>query len=77
MAQVDPENLQILRSTERILIANHGAPMGNFGATKITARESWVTVSEPMWPTYLKQARKKGAAGKTFVARILWKEPNR
>jgi len=77
IAQVDPEQLCVVRKTERILIPEHGAPMGNFGATKITENESWVTVSELMWPTYLEQARKKGAAGKTFVARILWKESNR
>jgi len=76
-AQVDPEQLHVVRSTERILIPDHGAPMGNFGASKITENESWVTVSELMWPTWLKEARTKGAAGRTFVVRIVWKEPNR
>lgn len=77
IAQVDPEQLHVVRSTERILIPDHGAPMGNFGASKITENESWVTVSELMWPTWLKEARTKGAAGRTFVVRIVWKEPNR
>ena len=55
----------------------HGAPMGNFGAAMINKNESWVTVSEFMWPAWNAKARKKGAAGKTLVARILWAEPNR
>ena len=77
IAQVDPAQLCVARRTERILIPNHGAPMGNFGATQITENESWVTVSELMWPTYLAKARKQGAAGRTFVARVMWTEPNR
>jgi len=77
IAQVDPEKLCVVRKTERVLIPERGAPMGNFGATMITENESWVTVSEFMWPSFLAMARKKGAAGRTFVARILWAEPNR
>ena len=73
MGQVDPQRLHVVRKTERILIPEHGVPMGNFGATRISAKESWVTVSELMWSTYQAKARKKGAAGRTFVARVLWK----
>jgi len=76
IAQVDPERLCVIRDTERVLIPESGAPMGNFGATLINEWESWVTVSEFMYPTWNEQARKRGACGRTFVARVVWKEPN-
>jgi hypothetical protein len=74
MAQVDPEQLCVLRATERVLIAERGAELGNFGAAAISTRESWVTVSEGVWSN---AARQRGAKGATFVARILWAKPNR
>jgi hypothetical protein len=77
IGQVDPAKLCVARRTERVLIPEHGAPMGNFGAAPINENESWVTVSEFMWPAWNEQARKRGAAGNTFVARIIWAEPNR
>ncbi len=77
IAQVDPDELCVIRKTERILIPEHGAPMGNFGASAISENESWVTVSEFMWPRWNEQARKLGAAGKTFVARVIWDKPNK
>lgn len=76
IAQVDPEKLCVIRETERILIPECGVPMGNFGAAPINEHESWVTVSEFMWPQWNEQARKRGAAGRTFVARVVWKTPN-
>jgi len=77
IAQVDPDKLCVVRETERVLIPEHGAPMGNFGAAEITEKESWVTVSEFMWPGWNEEARKRGAAGRTFLARVLWNEDNR
>ena len=64
--------LCVVRATERMLIPEHGAPMGNFGAARINQRASWVTVAEFMWPDWNEQARRKGAAGRAFVARVLW-----
>ena len=77
IAQVDPEELCVIRKTERVLIPEQGAPMGNFGAAAITETESWVTVSEFMWPSWNVEARKRGAAGRTFIARVIWSNPNR
>ena len=76
IAQVDLEKLHVLGDSERVLIPEHGAPMGNFGAVAITEHESWVTVSEFMWPAWNEVARPKGAAGRTLVARITWSEPS-
>lgn len=77
IAQVDPDELCVIRKTERILIPEHGVPLGNFGAATITENESWVTASEFMWPDWNENGRKLGAKGKTFVARVIWDKPNR
>lgn len=74
MAQVDPEKLHLIRSSEKVVVAERGAEMGNFGASAINANESWVTVSEGM---FMKDSAKRGAEGATFVARIVWSKPNR
>ncbi len=73
IAQVDPARLQVIRATERILIPERGAALGNFGASAITPHESWVTVAEGVWND---DARKRGATGAVFVARIVWNRPN-
>jgi hypothetical protein len=73
MAEVDAGTLRVKRRTERVLIAERGGEMGNFGAGTITAEESWVTVSEGIWND---ESRKRGAEGATFLARIKWSRPN-
>jgi hypothetical protein len=74
LAQVDPDQLHVLRATEKVLIPQRGATLGNFGASAITPDESWVTVAEGVWND---DARKRGAKGATFLARVLWSRPNR
>ncbi|HBJ86249.1 MAG TPA: sialidase [Verrucomicrobiales bacterium] len=73
MARVDTDKLHIIRSSEKVVVPERGAEMGNFGASFINANESWVTVSEGM---FMKDSAKRGAEGATFVARILWSKPN-
>lgn len=73
IAQVDPDKLQVVRETERILIPERGATLGNFGAAAISETESWVTVAEGVWND---AARKRGADGSLFVARVIWSKPN-
>ena len=68
MAQVDPHRLCVLRATERVLIPQRGATLGNFGAAAINEHQSWVTVAEGVWDD---QAR-ASATGALFVARIMW-----
>lgn len=72
IAQVDAEKLHVIRSTERILMPDHGATYGNFGATAITESESWVTDAEGMFG----EAKQRGAAGRVFAARVRWARPN-
>jgi hypothetical protein len=74
MARLNTDKLHIIRSSEKIVVPERGAEMGNFGASAINANESWVTVSEGM---FMKDSAKRGAEGATFVARILWSKPNR
>ena len=69
MAQVDPERLAVLRETERILVPERGARLGNFGVTQVSPDETWVTVAEWMQP---KGCEKYGSDGSVWVARIHW-----
>lgn len=73
MARVDPQTLRVLRSTEKPIVPERGADLGNFGASTINAHESWVTVSEGV---FTPAAKERGATEATFVARILWSQPN-
>lgn len=74
LVQVDPEKLQVLRGSEKVLVPERGATLGNFGAAAITPDESWVTDAEGIWDA---AARKRGATGATFLARVRWSRPNR
>jgi hypothetical protein len=74
IARVDPERLHVIRATEQVLIPERGGEYGNFGASAITPEESWVTVGEGVWSD---DARKRGADGALFVARVIWSGPNR
>ncbi len=73
MAQVDPKRLCVLRKTERILVPERGARLGNFGVTDISKNETWVTVAEWMQPAGVD---KHGSDGSVYVARIHWAKPN-
>ena len=74
MAQVDPVTLQVIRRTEKVVVPERGAELGNFGASAISESESWITVSEGM---FMKDSRERGAEGATFVARVIWAKPNK
>lgn len=73
VAQVDPETLTVLRSTEQVAIPDRGAPLGNFGASAITAEESWITDAEYILSD---TPDPRGADGSVFVSRIRWDRPN-
>ncbi|MEX0977359.1 MAG: sialidase family protein, partial [Pirellulales bacterium] len=69
IAQVDPRRLHVLRATERVLIPERGATLGNFGAAAIDARESWVADAEGIFSD---DARRRGATGAVYLARVIW-----
>lgn len=75
LAQVDTDNLVVLKYTEQVLMPERGVMLGNFGACPVNERESWVTDSEYLVGT--DQPHPRGADGSTFLARVIWSKPNR
>lgn len=67
LAQVDPEKLQVIRATERPLIPERGVMLGNFGAARITADESWVTDAEYILS---RTPHPKGGDGSIWLGRV-------
>ena len=80
IARVDPETLRVIRATERVLVPERGARLGNFGVTDINEKETWVTVTEWMqtWgPNFaMKPGNRYGSDNTLWVARIVWRKPN-
>jgi hypothetical protein len=80
IAQVDPVKLRVIRSTERVLVPERGARLGNFAVTGVNEHETWVTVAEWMqtWGpnVVIPPDNKHGADNSVYVARIRWDKPN-
>ncbi len=74
MARVDPDKLHVIRETERILVPQRGARLGNFGVVDVTPRETWVIVTEWMQP---QGVEKHGSDNSIFVAKLKWNRPNK
>jgi hypothetical protein len=78
MAEVDKDTLTVKRETERILVPERGARLGNFGVCEVNEDETWVTVAEWMQkngPDYvLKPDNKYGADNSVYAARLLWRD---
>jgi len=72
MAQVDPATLRVIRESERILMPNRGARLGNFAVTEVSPHETWVTDAEWMQP---RGCERYGSDGSVWVTRILWETP--
>ncbi len=77
IAKVDPEKLQIIRSTEQVLVPEKGARLGNFGVTEVTPDETWVTATEWMQapgPNYSdpEPLIARGANNRIWVAKLKW-----
>jgi hypothetical protein len=80
VAQVNPQSLQVIRSTEQVLLPERGVMLGNFGASAITPNESWVTdaefISRLIEPDAGKRPHPRGADGTVWVGRVKWSKPN-
>jgi len=82
MAQVDPDRLCVIRETERIVIPERGAALGNFGTVNVSKDESWIVVSEwmqtnpPDWSDCT-VCERYGSNNSIFVSRIRWEKLNR
>lgn len=66
IGQVDPDALHVIRRTERVLIPENHATLGNSGICRISDSESWVTCGEGL----LRLGRRKGEKNKVLVVRI-------
>jgi hypothetical protein len=78
VAQVDPDSLRLIQSTERIVLPLVGdgvkdprnvPRMGNFGVVNASSEESWVIAGESVPDRQFR--------GDTLLARIRWSRPNR
>ncbi len=69
MAQIDPEKLCLLRSTERVIFENRGFPIGNFNVFDYSPDETWIRVAE--W-----DRTGKNIDCNILLARIIWSEKN-
>ncbi|MBD3292787.1 MAG: exo-alpha-sialidase [Armatimonadia bacterium] len=81
LAQVDPDRLCVIRETERVLVPDYGAQLGNFGACNASPYETWVVTTEGMhgdaqspYDIHLPEAR--GARNRIWLARIQWRKRN-
>ena len=74
IAQVNPKNLTVIRSTEQVLIPERGVMLGNFGASAITENESWVTDAEFMIGN---ERHPRGADGSVWIGKVNWAEKNK
>jgi hypothetical protein len=74
------KGLCLIRSTERVLVLERGARLGNFGVTEVSDCGTWVTVAEWMQTNppkiVIPPDNPCGADNSVYVARILWDEPN-
>ena len=66
IGQVNPETLQIIRSTERILIPENHATLGNSGVCRVSDTESWITCGEGL----LRLGKRKEQTNKVHFVRI-------
>lgn len=66
LAEVDPSKPCVIRATERVLVTENDATLGNSGVCWINDDETWVTVAEGR----VTLGPRKGERNKVFVARI-------
>lgn len=81
MGQVNPDKMAIIRDSERILVPERGARLGNFGVVDVNENETWVIVTEWMQrfgPDYVMPVDNKyGSDNSVYVSKILWKRANK
>jgi hypothetical protein len=74
IAQVDTENLCLIRETEQVVIPERGARLGNFGCLQVAADEAWVVASEWMQnelgQSGVEHCQKHGSDNSIFIAKI-------
>lgn len=81
VAQVDPDRLCVIRETERVLVPERGARLGNFQVVDVSEHETWVTVTEWMqglapFQSDWRRVAAHGADNRVYAARLVWRTPN-
>ncbi|MCA9077534.1 MAG: hypothetical protein KDA93_21090 [Planctomycetaceae bacterium] len=66
IGQVNPETLQVIRKTERILIPENHATLGNSGVCHISDNEAWVTCGEGL----ISRGKRKGERNNVLFVKI-------
>lgn len=66
IAQVDPDELHVIRATEQVVVPENHATLGNSGVCRISDHESWITVAEGG----ISAGRRKGENNKVILAKI-------
>ena len=69
IAEVDPENLSVIKETEKVVIPipSNGGDVGNFSVTYVNENESWITA-----PVSPKDTKSKDRETIILVAKIRW-----
>ena len=72
IAEVDPDTLRVIRSTERIAVPERGARLGNFGCQSVNDEYGYIFVSEWMQndPHSWQKCAERGSDNSIFVAKI-------
>ncbi len=66
IAEVDCDNLTVLRNTEQVLVPENHATLGNSGVCRINDKESWITVAEGR----VSHGPRKGENNRVILARV-------
>lgn len=69
IGQVNPDTLRVIRASERILIAENHATLGNSGVCQISDSESWITCGEGL----LRLGKRKGQANQVLFVKVTLK----
>ena len=72
IAEYDTQNMCLIRETERIVVPERGARLGNFGCFTVNENESYVVVSEWMqgFDGHHEKCMEYGSDNSIFVAKI-------
>ena len=66
IAEVDPERLCVIRSTEKVLLAENEATLGNSGVCQLSANEWLVTCGEGL----LRMGKRKNEINRVLFAKV-------
>jgi hypothetical protein len=66
IGQVNPETLQVVRSTERVVIPENHATLGNSGVCRVSDTETWITCGEGL----LRLGKRKEQMNKVLFVKI-------